>query len=378
METIIKTTVLQFINADKLKDFKKVFNCNKKLVELLILCDNDITKIEFTTIVGFHLVDISNNLFEMFLNCCKSGYNIDLRLIAAQNVFSLILNNLILFKRISDSNMIELLQEVTKTVSQESVSKLLKYFIEGKLLNYYILFAFKQSIDVTKYQLLSEVSIYMTMFSPKLSIPSWIKKSSKCELNETEEQMEISLITDFEGDINTIKEIHFKNISNLKDEDVKTLFLYSLKISTEEELCLDNFIMTSKYGPINIDQDLIDQKEHHCVKFGGCRMLLCDCYCNNEESCDESNEENTSSIIESWFKNHSECTFCLKNINCLENCLRIPMINGCWSEFLCSEQCLISRVEFIFKEDSDVNKICIKNSISSIISIIKTIGIFKR
>ena len=75
----------------------------------------------------------------------------------------------------------------------------------------------------------------------------------------------------------------------------------------------------------------VDDEGDECTKYGGCRMLLCNCF---EKYDDDNNYDPTMT----WFK--GACDYCFKRIADKSHAVREPMEKGGWIGCYCSLDCL--------------------------------------
>lgn len=85
-------------------------------------------------------------------------------------------------------------------------------------------------------------------------------------------------------------------------------------------------------GPVNVASNADLTEKRVCAQYGGCRMLLCDCF------------------DEDWFLEH--CQVCLRKIRSARWALRRPIETGSWKGCYCSPACLLLEVESPIEEYS--------------------------
>jgi len=114
----------------------------------------------------------------------------------------------------------------------------------------------------------------------------------------------------------TIQELRKMDLTEITD-------MYDYYLEAKQKDWFENFGFTNVSKVVNNEL---------CKRFGGCRMLLCNC---NENYNEEIEAVDTSY---DWFKN--ECDHCAKKIRSRSHALRIPFIRtGGWMYCLCSFAC---------------------------------------
>lgn len=218
-----------------------------------------------------------------------------------------------------------------------------------------------------------------------ISKPDWVRSYPKVELEDVPNWIPtvydaVNLIL-----IDMDKKIKLVSKETNKDADIKPALISQYAISTiPEKLAMiehlkklpdfDDTNIFREYGPVNTLYTLTDEirdKEHPCVRYGGCRMLTCtefefnDEEMRHEDDLDESDEymtyeyklPDTGEIITDTvrvsrlsMKNNTEvewfdgrCEKCLIPITNREEALRIPLLNGGWIGCFCLK-CLKERV----------------------------------
>lgn len=100
----------------------------------------------------------------------------------------------------------------------------------------------------------------------------------------------------------------------------RNLHKYSI-LQTQKRLKLEDSIeLFRMLGPVNRAVNVNLTSDHKCSIYGGCRMLLCDCYDKD------------------WFKGF--CEVCLRKIRYPNWALRMPIFTGSWKGCFCSPGCL--------------------------------------
>lgn len=125
---------------------------------------------------------------------------------------------------------------------------------------------------------------------------------------------------------------------------------YSISTANEKILMLSNIIKLSEFddslifkecGPVNSFYSNIIDNEHECSKYGGCRMLLCNEYPDDDcyKKMDIMSDNN---IIPDWFT--GKCLICERKIREKHHALRLPLHRGGWKGCYCSFSCLVKEV----------------------------------
>lgn len=97
-------------------------------------------------------------------------------------------------------------------------------------------------------------------------------------------------------------------------------------LQTQKRLDLSNSAELARlYGPSNKAAGMDYTIDSPCTKFGGCRMLICECY------------------EEDWFLGY--CQVCLKKIPYKTWAMRLPILTGSWTGCFCSPGCALYKVE---------------------------------
>ena len=132
------------------------------------------------------------------------------------------------------------------------------------------------------------------------------------------------------------------------DEIVKENLIRQYSISTADEKILmlsniikippfDDSLIFKECGPVNsfYSNSCVIDKEHECSKYGGCRMLLCNEY-PNDDVYTQLIDDNTN--VPDWFT--GECSICQRKIREKHHGLRLPLPHGGWKGCYCSFSCL--------------------------------------
>jgi len=152
---------------------------------------------------------------------------------------------------------------------------------------------------------------------------------------------------------------------------------YAISTSQERILMLSNIVkipqfddslIFNEYGPVNscYSCSLNIDKNHECLKFGGCRMLLCNEYPEVDIFGEQIDLTAKNIITTDWFK--SKCNQCNKKIRKKHHALRLPLLYGGWQGCYCSFECL----------GKNINNPIIALTVGRIKTQIKTIGINER
>lgn len=121
---------------------------------------------------------------------------------------------------------------------------------------------------------------------------------------------------------------------------------------------LDDLEIFRHYGPVNTQSKYRSDEESNCIDYGGCRMFLCNDFCN-DEFVDEKLSTND------WYTGYCGC--CGLSIPNKKWCLRLPLLCGGWKGCYCSPDCL-KREAYV----DDFTSIMI----STILAQIETYGIY--
>lgn len=176
-----------------------------------------------------------------------------------------------------------------------------------------------------------------------LNIPS--VKEAVDLIFEDLEKLKINLITDHLGSEDDEAE------SEINSEICKNMLIsqYAISTSTEKILMLanvkhiENFDDSSifqEYGPMNSNYSLYPDEdlEHQCVKYGGCRLLLCNEYNDTVENGEKIDFTAEDIVVADWFT--GVCDECDKRIKHKHYALRRPLVHGGWKGIYCSFVCL--------------------------------------
>jgi hypothetical protein len=149
---------------------------------------------------------------------------------------------------------------------------------------------------------------------------------------------------------------------------------YSISTSTEKIMMLSNIIeippfddspIFKEYGPVNCSYScsLVIDENHECLKYGGCRMLLCNEYPKVDIFGEQIDLTAKNIITLDWFTH--KCNQCNKKIRRKNHALRLPLYYGGWQGCYCSFQCL----------EKNVNDVIIALSVGRIKTQLYNIGI---
>lgn len=104
-----------------------------------------------------------------------------------------------------------------------------------------------------------------------------------------------------------------------------------------EKHSADNEDIQYKYfGLSNPSDEEVMDGESICTSFGGCRMLLCVCY-------DQIDESDVVDPSPDWFTGY--CLECNNMIRCRSHALRLPMPGGGWRHCFCKFRCVKRHIE---------------------------------
>lgn len=137
------------------------------------------------------------------------------------------------------------------------------------------------------------------------------------------------------------------SVTNFKLEFDKIMMEVNANSNSNVDLNLNDFDDSSifrKYGPVNsCYQGKLIAEDHECVKYGGCRMLLCKEYGDFDLTAEET-------YLSDWFT--GKCDQCEKKIKFRNYCVRLPLYNGGWKGCYCSFPCMQKEIT-----NSDVGNI---------------------
>jgi len=129
--------------------------------------------------------------------------------------------------------------------------------------------------------------------------------------------------------------------NNDKDSELKQLISLRLESSCKEFIIstfygnfTENKQLNQWYGPANpllFGMNISDTKHHNCLKYGGCRMFLC-----NHDNKNENLQIKPGKY--SWFS--GKCDMCLNKIEKYHHAVRRPLITGGWSGCYCCFDCV--------------------------------------
>jgi hypothetical protein len=144
----------------------------------------------------------------------------------------------------------------------------------------------------------------------------------------------------------------------------------STKDSQDEMNDEDDIEYFHRYGPVNTG----DSSDPECLKYGGCRMLLCCCQVTGLDGWDDEDDMVYSDQVwedKHWFK-HS-CEVCGSPIRRKEYAVRLASQDGGWYGCYCSYNCRDSvgcsemeqEMNEIVKQQLETNKIYVPESDTS-------------
>lgn len=200
------------------------------------------------------------------------------------------------------------------------------------------------------------------------TFPNWIIEKENTEIinNRTVEEG-YPLLPNVEDAVEMILEdfrklnIGFAEINDDDDEEdnkniVKENLTVQYAISTSQEKIdmlsniviipsFDDSYIFKEYGPVNSSYScsLVIDKNHECLKYGGCRMLLCNEYPEKDIFGEQIDLTAKTVIVTNWFKN--KCNECNKKIRQKNHALRLPLYYGGWQGCYCSFECLEKKVD---------------------------------
>lgn len=194
-----------------------------------------------------------------------------------------------------------------------------------------------------------------TYFQKKMTenedkIPPWINKN----LVKKEFDIDLSTIPSVKEASELLIEDFIKQKvsvgTNDNSEILKNLIIsqYAISTSTEKLQLLkhiknipivDDTLIFQEYGPVNtcyISNNNSYDKDHKCIKYGGCRMLLC----NEFEQLNKygSDIDIMSNYNDDWFRGY--CDECSNKIGKKHYAIRLPLDHGGWKGCYCSFNCM--------------------------------------
>lgn len=104
----------------------------------------------------------------------------------------------------------------------------------------------------------------------------------------------------------------------------------------------DDTTIFHEHGPLNTMLSSCTDINHECVKYGGCRMLLCTEYENIDGNGDDIDIMSENQHIYDWFR--GSCDFCLIKIMKRHYSVRQPLHHGGWRGCYCSFECMESHL----------------------------------
>lgn len=114
-----------------------------------------------------------------------------------------------------------------------------------------------------------------------------------------------------------------------------------LASSVDEFSFFDDTLIFQEYGPVNTIYSVnptLNDSTHDCVKYGGCRMLLCTEFEGMDANRDEIDVMAEEVIITDWFR--GSCDRCLAKIRRRHYAVRRPLHHGGWIGCYCSLECM--------------------------------------
>ena len=182
----------------------------------------------------------------------------------------------------------------------------------------------------------------------KDTLPSWIKRFPVIGLND-KSFLYPSYIPSVKEAVDLLVEDFLRlGLNSNSHEELKNFMIAQYAVATSSERILllssikklpsfDDSNIFKEFGPVNsiltTNTNLIEP-EHQCSKYGGCRMLLC---CEFEEN-DTYNSGSFDDEQPDWFK--GSCDICSKTIKNRYLSLRLPLCNGGWINCYCSFDCM--------------------------------------
>jgi hypothetical protein len=191
-----------------------------------------------------------------------------------------------------------------------------------------------------------------------IEMPEWVKEMKKGTIVEVPKYIPpvnqaVKLLID---DIKKLKVTNNKNkpINVEEDASVQEMLISEYGISTvvekiqmlEPVLKLEKFNdipLFNEFGPVNTiytEHPEHLEEDHDCVKYGGCRMLLC----NDHEEMDDEGDAIDMLALEEYHNNNDwfrgKCDICLRKISKRCYAVRQPLYYGGWKGCYCSFKCM--------------------------------------
>lgn len=201
---------------------------------------------------------------------------------------------------------------------------------------------------------------FKSLISEKLKNPKWIiQNNDNNPLKFIPNNIEIMKVQDATDII--LSELRSNNMEfidtckfNINIDDLETTIKINyamantiskakmLKHIYNSVLLFDDEILFKYYGPLNNNDSCPD-----CDKYGGCRMLSCQYFCENVLESDDISEDIFTVDYHlqdnPWF--NGKCHKCFVDIFSPRFSLRCPMLDGSWKGCYCSFDCLRSLSE---------------------------------
>jgi len=141
----------------------------------------------------------------------------------------------------------------------------------------------------------------------------------------------MSTLLEFSG----INVEEYSNLDSLYDiNNIKQKYYQSMS-----EFLISDILLFRLYGPCNSD----DQFDTDCAKYGGHRMLNCNCF----EIIEINSYIDEDEIID-WYTGN--CYNCLLKIPKREWCVRLPLATGGWRYCFCSFDCIRKYQQHVLKK----------------------------
>ena len=121
-------------------------------------------------------------------------------------------------------------------------------------------------------------------------------------------------------------------------------------------------------GPANpfSDYNVTDDNAVECVRYGGCRMLLCNHFSNYDGEIMARQDDD-------WFT--GECEYCAKTVTKRSHALRIPLIGGGWYGLFCVDLRCILRALIDKFPDTYIRK-AHERLLAGMLDILLTMGVY--
>ena len=179
-------------------------------------------------------------------------------------------------------------------------------------------------------------------------IPSWVRYYEKEDLPDLPTLPPVHEAVQMILKQMSNKGIEPKNVANFATELASqyAISLYSEKCDLLKESMdvpdIDDIGIFREYGPVNMLQTTADHEDESiCSKYGGCRMLLCNCSDSVSFAYDDLLSDYDYQL--DWFT--GECAECDRSISRRHHSVRKPLLHGGWEGCFCSIECVTAATE---------------------------------